>query len=116
MLIENVRYRSDPASENEGRNALTLLSQNVIRIVAAVISTGTVILRARGSMWGDKLQALVLTLVSTENPISTTVVSIHKGRHHSRRSNSMIRNEALNTRKSEPIRNYAPNQPVRSVR
>jgi hypothetical protein len=40
-------------------------------------------------MWGDKLQALELTLVTTENPISTTIVSIHNAKRHSRRSNSI---------------------------
>jgi hypothetical protein len=44
MLMGDVRYRSDPASENEDRNAFTLSSQKVIRIVAAEISTGIVIL------------------------------------------------------------------------
>jgi len=96
MLMENVRHRSDPASENEDRNALTLSSQKVIRIVAAVISTGIVILREGGSMWGDNLQALGLTLVTTENPVSTTVVSsIYGAKCHSRRSNSIGKERSI---------------------
>jgi hypothetical protein len=90
-----------------GRNELTLLSQKVIRIVAAVISTGTVILQARGSMWGYKIQALVLTLLPTENPISTTVVSIYNAKHHSRSSNSIGKErsiEQLKVRTNQKLR------------
>ena len=40
-------------------------------------------------MWGDKLRASELTLVTMENPISTTVVTINSLKRHSRRSNSI---------------------------
>jgi len=54
-------------------------------------------------MWGDKLQALGLTLVTTENPISTTVVStIHGAKSHSRRSNSIGKERSIEVSLKSP--------------